>query len=546
MKIGIAQLNTTVGDLHGNAEKIIQAYSKLLQNGAELVLFSELTIIGYSPRDLIQKSQFVEDNYILLQQIAKKIKDVPAIIGYVEKISLGPVSLFYNAAAWCENGQVLHSAQKCLLPSYGVFEENRNFVAGKQPTIIQWKGQRIGITICEDIWTGEFLQSYRMDQLDPVEYLKQNQVDLILNLSASPWNYHKNKLREQLLESVAKRCNCPVVYCNQVGGNDELIFDGRSLIANANGSLRAVLPAFQEAIQVIDLDSSPLPNEIAQELNSAEEIFKGLVLGVKDYAHKLDFKKAVIGISGGIDSAVVTCIAAEALGAENLLGLSLPSKISSEHSKIDAQALAKNLGVTLKTLPIQNIVDHLEQTLQPIIAGTPRDVTEENLQARARGTLIMAASNKLNALVLSTGNKSEMAVGYCTLYGDMVGGLAVLSDVLKTKVYELAQYINREKEIIPINTLIKPPSAELRENQLDQDSLPPYDILDKIITLYIEEQMSSSQIIELGADPKITKDIIRRIDLNEYKRKQAAPGLRISTIAFGVGRKMPIVQKYLN
>lgn len=546
MKIGIAQLNTIVGDLQGNAEKIIRAYTSLCQKGADLVLFSELTITGYSPRDLIQKSDFVQNNYLTLQQIVKEIKDVPAIIGYVATLSLGPTSLFYNAAAWCEKGQLRFTAHKCLLPAYGVFEENRNFIAGKEPTIIEWKNQRIGITICEDIWTGEFLKSYRMDQLDPVEYLKEKKVDLILNLSASPWNYHKNKLREHLLESVAKRCNCPVVYCNQVGGNDELIFDGRSLIANSDGSLRAILPAFQEAIQVIDLEVSPLPGEINEELNPAEEIYKGLVLGVKDYAQKLDFKKAVIGISGGIDSAVVTCIAADALGAENILGLSLPSKISSEHSKTDAQALAKNLGITLKTLPIQDIVDNLEQTLQPIICGTQRDVTEENLQARARGTIIMAASNKLNALVLSTGNKSEMAVGYCTLYGDMVGGLAVLADVLKTKVYELAQYINREKEIIPINTILKPPSAELRENQLDQDSLPPYDILDKIITLYIEEQMSTNKIIEQGLDPKITKEIIRKIDLNEYKRKQAAPGLRISSIAFGIGRRMPIVQKYLN
>lgn len=546
MKIGVAQINTTVGDLKGNAEKILQAYHNLYSKGAQLVLFSELVVTGYSPRDLIQKTHFADDNYIALKKIASEIKEVPALIGYVEKVPNGPMPKYYNAAAWCEFGEIKFSAQKCLLPSYGVFEEIRNFIAGVAPKIIEWNGKRIGITICEDIWTGEFLQTYRMDQLDPVKYLQEKKVDLILNLSASPWNYGKSRLRERLLSSVAKYCHCPVVYCNQVGGNDELIYDGRSLIVNADGSIRAAFPAFKEANNVIDLNAAPISDEICREMSEPEEIYKGLVLGLRDYANKLDFKKAIIAISGGLDSAVVTCIATEALGAENILGLSLPSKISTEHSKIDAQDLAQNLGIQLMTLDIQDTVNSFEKTLQPIIGGTPRDTTEENLQARTRGALIMAASNKLNALVLSTGNKSEMAVGYCTLYGDMVGGLAVLADVLKTQVYELAHYINREKEIIPKNTILKPPSAELKENQLDSDSLPPYDILDKIITLYVEEQLSSSRIIELGLDPKITRDIISKIDLNEYKRKQAAPGLRISTLAFGVGRRMPIVQKYLN
>lgn len=546
MKIGIAQLNPTVGDLQGNAEKIIKAYHELYSQGAELVLFSELTVTGYSPRDLIQKSHFVEDNEATLHRIAKEIKEVPALIGYVQKVPDGPIPRYYNAAAWCENGQIHFTAQKCLLPSYGVFEEIRNFIAGAVPQIVEWKGKRIGITICEDIWTGEFLQTYRMDQLDPVKYLQERKVDLILNLSASPWNFGKCKLREKLLVSVAKYCKCPVVYCNQVGGNDELIYDGRSIALNAEGSLLASLPPFEEAVKVVDMDSVPIEEDICKSISESEEIYKGLVLGIKDYANKLNFNKAIIGISGGLDSAVVTCLAVEALGAENVLGLSLPSKISSEHSKIDAQQLAQNLGIQLITLPIQEIVDSFEKTLQPIIAGTERDTTEENIQARTRGALIMAASNKLNGLVLSTGNKSEMAVGYCTLYGDMVGGLAVLGDVLKTQVYELAYFINREQELIPKNTILKPPSAELKEDQFDQDALPPYEILDKIITLYVEEHLSASKIIKLGLDPVVTKDIIRRIDLNEYKRNQAAPVLRISTIAFGVGRRMPIVQKYLN
>ncbi len=546
MKIGLAQLNTTIGDLNGNKEKIINAYEKLSISGADIVLFSELAITGYSPKDLVQKAHFIEDNYKILDEIAKATKKVPAVVGYIDQTFNGANKYYYNAAAWCENGEVKFNAHKCLLPSYGVFEETRNFTAGNEPTVLEWQGKRIGITICEDIWTGTFLMTRRMDQLDPVEYLKKKNIDIILNLSASPWNYNKHKQREKLLESVAKRCECTVVYCNQVGGNDELIFDGRSFIANADGSMRACLPAFEESIKVIDLNGPALEGEISEELTESEEIYKGLTLGLKDYANKTGFKNAVIGLSGGIDSAVVACIAAEALGKENVLGIGLPSSISSEHSVIDAQDLAKNLGINFQLIHIQTIVDAVENALQPIIKETPRDTTEENIQARARGLLIMAASNKLNALVLSTGNKSELAVGYCTLYGDMVGGLAILSDVLKTKVYKLAQYINREKEIIPQNTISKAPSAELKPNQLDQDTLPPYDILDKIITLYIEEQMGAKKIIELGFDPDVTRDIIKRIDLNEYKRRQGAPGLKISTKAFGIERKMPIAQKYLN
>lgn len=548
MKIGLAQLNTTVGDLQGNQQKIIQAYHDLCKQGAEIVLFSELTITGYSPRDLVQKNDFVTDNYEVLKQIAKETTAIPAIVGFVDQAFEGKNNLVYNAAAWCQDGKIKTISHKCLLPAYGVFDEIRNFTSGKEPVIVEWNGKKIGITICEDIWTGEFLQTRRLDLLDPVAYLKTQKVDLILNLSASPWNYHKHKQRERLLEFVALECNCPVVYCNQVGGNDELIFDGRSLVVNAQGSIQASLPAFEESIQVIELHQKPHENtqnnKPLEELDEAEEIYKGLVLGLKDYARKAGFKKAVLGLSGGIDSAVVACIAADALKPENVLALSLPSSISSEHSKTDAQILSKNLGINIETINIQPLVDYSEEALQPIIKGTPRDITEENIQARARGLLIMAVSNKLNALVLSTGNKSELAVGYCTLYGDMVGGLAILSDVLKTKVYKLANYINRKQEIIPQNTISKPPSAELSPNQVDQDTLPPYDILDQIIILYIEEQVGFKKIIELGFDETLTKDIIKKIDRNEYKRRQAALGLKISPRAFGVERRMPIIQKY--
>lgn len=543
MKIGLGQLNTIVGDFKGNAQKILSAYHRLCENDAELVVFSELVITGYSPKDLLSKVHFVEGNRKILDEIAKEIGSVPAAIGFVDKDQAG---CFYNAAAWCENGEVKHIAHKCLLPTYGVFDEDRYFMEGQKPTTIHWKGKHIGLTICEDIWTGEYLESHRLDRLDPVEFMKEQKVDLIINLSASPWNYHKHKVREDLLESVAQRCNCPVVYCNQVGGNDELIFDGRSFIANADGSVRASLKAFEEAIKVIDIEGSVQKGEIGEELEEDEEIFKGLVLGLRDYLEKSGFNKVIIGLSGGIDSAVTICIAAEAIGAENIYAYSLPSEISSEHSRIDAQELADTLGIPLQTLPIQDIVDVTEKTLAPIIAGTKRDTTEENIHARTRGMLLMAASNKLKGIVLSTGNKSEMAVGYCTLYGDMAGGLGILSDVLKTKVYNLAHYINRDAEVIPNNTIEKPPSAELKPNQTDQDTLPDYDVLDEIICYYVEEHYSVQKIIELGIDADIAHDIVRKIDFNEYKRKQAAPGLKITTTAFGVGRKMPIVQKYLH
>lgn len=545
MKIGVAQLNTIVGDFSGNAEKILHAYKTLCQKGAQLVLFSELVIVGYSPRDLLYKRYFVDKNLETLKKIAKEIGPVPAIIGFVDKPDNNLYKYIYNAAAWCQEGSVKHIAHKCLLPSYGVFEEERYFIEGDRPTIVEWQGKRIGITICEDIWTGEFLESHRLDQLDPIEVIKKENVDLIVNLSASPWNYHKHLLRENLAKSVAQKCKCPLVYCNQVGGNDELIFDGRSLVANPDGTIHSRLPPFEEAIEVVDLSHNPQTPE-TKELTESEEIFKGLVLGLKDYCKKSGFDKAFLGLSGGIDSAVVAVIAAEALGPNKVFGYSLPSKISSDHSKTDAHVLAKNLGINFLTLPIEKIVEATENTLQPIIAGTKRDTTEENIQARIRGMILMAASNKMNGIVLSTGNKSEMAVGYCTLYGDMAGGLGVLSDVLKTKVYKLAHFINREKEIIPNNTITKPPSAELRPDQKDQDSLPDYEVLDKIICLYIEENFDAQKIIEQGIDPNITLDIIRKIDLNEYKRNQAAPGLKITTTAFGIGRKMPIVQKYVH
>lgn len=548
MKIGIAQINTTVGDLAGNQQLILNAYHQLVADGAELVLFPELAVCGYPPRDLLFKSRFVNDIEATLKAIASEIGDVPAVIGTVE--ARGPNEAgrpFYNTAAWCENGAIQVSARKCLLPSYDVFDEDRYFEPAVAPVIHEWKGLRIGLTICEDIWTAPSVATKRRYNVDPLTTFAEKGVDLILNLSASPWHEGKNEAREPLLQFAADRCNCPAVYCNAVGGNDELIFDGGSLVAHPVRGLIAGMAAFRAENSVIDIDA-PSSVVVSEHFNlkGNAATHDALVLGLRDYAHKSGFKKALIGLSGGIDSAVVAAIAAEAFGPENVIGIALPSAISSQHSKDDAAALAKNLGIEYHEVAIADTVSAAESALGPIFDGLPADVTEENIQARARGVLLMAMSNKLGALLLTTGNKSEIAVGYCTLYGDMCGGLAVISDLPKMRVYALARHINLERELIPVNTIDKAPSAELRPDQKDEDSLPPYPVLDGILRLYVEEGLSRAEIVSRGYDTDVVDDIVRKVDLNEYKRKQAAPGLKTTPLAFGVGRRIPIVQKYVS
>jgi NAD+ synthase (glutamine-hydrolysing) len=544
MQIGLAQINTTVGDFSGNKNKIIEAYQKLCQQGAQLVIFPELTVTGYPPRDLIFKRKFVPDNTACLQSIACVCGDVPALIGFIDA-GAEKGQKFYNAAAWCVNGQIQQIARKCLLPTYDVFDDSRYFHAAQTPTIVQYKNQSIGITICEDIWTGSHVPAGSYYELDPVEQLSVSSIDLLVNLSASPWQCGKSSFREILVKDAAFRCKCPVVYCNAVGGNDELIFDGNSIVVSDKGEVLSRLAGFSEELRVVDTRTQR-GDRFSESALEIADVYNALVLGLRDYAHKNGFKKALVGLSGGIDSAVTAAIGVAALGKENLLGVSLPSIISSEHSRVDAQLLAQNLGIEYKSFSIASIMDAAENTLAPFFKGMRPDATEENLQARSRGLLLMALSNKLGALLLSTGNKSELAVGYCTLYGDMCGGLAVISDVPKMKVYELAHWLNREDKIIPENTINKSPSAELRPDQKDQDSLPPYEILDPILEKYVEQGQSSNEIIEAGFDPKIVKEIVRMVDLNEYKRKQAAPGLKITPLAFGTGRRMPLVQKYVN
>ncbi|MEO5958753.1 MAG: NAD+ synthase [Opitutaceae bacterium] len=555
MRLGLAQLNPTVGDLVNNRRQILEAYATLVAQGAELVVFPELVVCGYPPRDLLFKRRFVPDVADSLAEIARAIGPVPALIGTVELNATGEGRPFFNSAAFCLDGKIAAVARKCLLPTYDVVDEDRYFEPATSPTVIEHAGHRIGVTICEDIWTHPMISTRRLysGQM-PMDQLAAQRCDLMINLSASPWHAAKENVRLALIADSARALRCPVAYINAVGGNDELIFDGRSMVCDAQGQLLAGLAAFTEDLRVVGTppSSGPQPSALSPQLSPTfaqtdlADIHAALVLGVRDYAHKSGFKRALVALSGGIDSALVAVIAAEALGAENITGVSLPSAISSQHSRDDARILAQNLGIRFETVRISDVVNEAEKVLWHLFNQYPPDVTEENIQARARGLLMMALSNKFGSILLTTGNKSEMAVGYCTLYGDMAGGLAVISDVFKTQVYALARWINREKEIIPRSTIEKPPSAELRPNQTDQDSLPPYDMLDAILHGYVEEGLSRRDLIAQGFAEAVVNDVVRKVDLNEYKRKQAAPGLKITPLAFGVGRRIPIVQKYVS
>ena len=540
MRIGIAQLNSTVGDLAGNLALAIDAYEQLVGQGVDLVVYPELMLCGYPPRDLLLKENFGRDCLNSLQEFARATGPTPGLIGFPEKNEGDAGEPFFNAAAWCMEGSVTQTFRKRLLPTYDVFDEDRYFAPGNSTLMIEYKGKSIAVTICEDVWNLE----KDLYPADPLDEIASEKPDFLINLSASPWYSGKECLRIELLAGVARKVDCPVVYVNSVGGNDELVFDGFSLSLNANGELITSSRSFAEAIEVHDLTDESVCKH--KDVLPEENLRKALVLGLRDYAHKSGFSKGLIGLSGGIDSAVTAALATEALGADNVIGISLPSAISSDHSKDDARDLAQNLGIAFNTLPIQKIVDAATDELKPLFGDRPTDVTEENLQARARALLLMAVSNKLGALLLTTGNKSELAVGYCTLYGDMCGGLAVISDVPKTQVFALARHLNKDGIAIPENTIEKPPSAELRPDQKDSDSLPEYDVLDAILHAYVEEEKSISTLLASGFDEETVRRIIRLVDLNEYKRKQAAPGLKTTPLAFGVGRRMPIVQKYAN
>lgn len=544
MKIALAQFNPTVGDFAGNSARILNLADKARQQGAELAVFSELCLCGYLPQDLLERPSFIDRNHIELKQLAAKLP-LPAIIGYAGRVKNGTGKTIANKAALVSSGRVVFEQSKMLLPTYDVFDESRYFQpAGKQSGYGFGKEQ-LGITICEDVWNDKTFWAECLYDRDPVTELVAQGITVLLNISASPYTIDKRALRLEMLQSIAKNQGRPIVYVNQVGGDDSLIFDGASMALTADGKVAAQARAFEEDLVLFDTITGK--GEVhAQPHEEIAYAHRALVTGTQDYVRKCGFQKVLVGLSGGIDSAVVAAIAAEALGSSNILGVSMPGPYSSEGSKADAKGLAHNLGIELITLPIEDVFDAYRKTLAPAFGDRPMDVTEENIQARIRGNYLMALSNKFGSMVLSTGNKSEMAVGYCTLYGDMAGGLAVISDVPKLMVYELAKWINRERELIPASSIEKVPSAELRPNQKDEDSLPPYEVLDRILKAYIEDLRSPEEIADhYGFDLKLVRDIALLVDRNEYKRKQAPPGLKITSRAFGFGRPFPIAQKFI-
>ena len=545
MKVGIAQTHAVIGDFPGNAKRLLQAYRECLENGANLVITPEMSLAGYPPRDLVLRSGFVDKCLQALDYLSGEVKEVPLLVGYIDRNDReNPGKPFRNAAAFLHRGEIVAKRWKTLLPTYDVFDERRYFEPGGKCEPVVWNGLRLGVTICEDIWTEGYHERPLYDR-DPVKELYDTGIDILLNLSASPFHLGKVEIRRELVSELAKEAGIPVIYANAVGAQDELIFDGHSIVAAADGRIAVQMKGFESACVTVDLDDLPGGGEARLEITGAEEqIFKALVLGLREYAWKCGFRSACLGLSGGIDSALVAVIAAEALGPENVHGLTLPGCYSSAGSVTDSMALAANLGIRCDEVPIEEIFGSVESAMAPLFLGLSPDVTEENMQARIRGLLLMALSNKEGHLLLSTGNKSELAVGYCTMYGDMCGGLAVISDLPKTRVFDLCRWINREREFIPRAILEKAPSAELRPDQKDQDTLPPYPVLDGILELYVERQMSAEEIVAQGYDEATVRWVQRRVDRNEWKRRQAAPGLRVTTKAFGTGRHMPLAQGY--
>jgi NAD+ synthase (glutamine-hydrolysing) len=541
MRVGFAQINTTVGDIKPNAEKILAAYRDASQQGAQLVITPELALTGYPPQDLVFKSGFVPQTLEQLRVLHEEIGTVPLLVGYVDFNPKKTGKPFVNSCAVLERDRPIRKIFKSLLPTYDVFDEARYFEPADDQQPIELLGQKVGITICEDIWTDKYLR-HDLYHCDPVERLVSQGASVILNLSSSPFSVGKPALRRAMVTELALQHRIPFFYCNAVGGNDELIFDGNSFVIDKEGATIASLASFGEQIAVVDCDSPPI---VETAMPAEEEIFRALVLGVRDYFAKCGFRSAVLGLSGGIDSAVTAAIAVEALGKENVVGVSMPSAYSSSGSLDDADRLAKNLQFERLVIPIKEPFEVLKSQFKEVFAGLKEDATEENMQSRLRGLTLMSLSNKFGHLLLTTGNKSELAVGYCTIYGDMCGGLAVISDVPKTMIYRLARWINRDREVIPVNSITKPPSAELKPNQTDQDTLPPYETLDAILQLYVEEQLDPVEIVERGFDPEIVHWIQRRVDINEYKRRQAALGLKVTSLAFGIGWRMPIAQRYL-
>jgi len=567
VKIGFAQINTVVGDFAGNVRRIAEAAVDLESRGAQIILTPELSLTGYPPQDLLFKSDFVPQNLEAIAELHARVGKAALLVGCVERNPSPNGRPFFNAAAILEKGRPVKKVLKSLLPTYDVFDEARYFEPGPPPQVVEIGGRRLGVTICEDIWMPEFLPR-GLYSCDPVHDLVAAGAVAILNLSASPFQLGKPAQRREMIRRQAGLHGVPFFYCNAVGGNDQLVFDGHSLATTADGAIWVQAPGFREGTFLLDIGDmnhevefrhgvveepakvtvlNPWPSESALGSDMAD-LRDALVLGLRDYMHKCGFRSVVLGLSGGIDSAVTACLAVDALGAENVCGVAMPSPFSSGHSVEDALLLAENLKIECLTIPIGEAFDAFKEQMKPAFAGKLEDVTEENMQARLRGLTLMSLSNKFGHLLLTTGNKSELAVGYCTLYGDMCGGLAVISDVPKTIVYRLAEFLNADarRELIPRRTITKPPSAELRPDQTDQDTLPPYEVLDEILRLYVEENLGARDIIRKGFDEETVRWVVRRVDLNEYKRAQAAPGLRVTGRAFGIGRRMPLAQKFIS
>jgi len=543
MKIAVAQINPIIGDFKYNTEKIRGYAEKARALSCDLVVFPELAITGYPPRDLLEKENFVQANIDNLNKLIETIRGIGVICGFVDRNTSGEGNPLHNAAVLFENGEILFQVQKRLLPTYDVFDEGRYFEPGSECKKFAYKGHRIGLTICEDAWNDKDVFEKRTYHIDPLELIIADGADLIINISASPFFLGKREFRWHMLGSIAEKYRVPLIFANQVGGNDSVLFDGVSAAFDRNGKIIAGARDFEEDLISVDLDAET-GDRHAVSGSDPEAVLKALVLGTRDYVTKCGFSKAVVGLSGGIDSALTAWIAVKALGNKNVLAVFMPSKYTSPDNFEDTRELAQNLGIELVQVPIDDVFHEFLKLLSPEGRADSPDVTEQNIQARIRGTILMAFSNRQGALLLSTGNKSELAVGYCTLYGDMNGGLAVISDVPKTVVYQLADFINREGEAIPLRILRKAPSAELKPDQKDQDDLPPYETLDPVLKAYVEDRKGPEDLIQMGFEKDLIKDVIGRVDQNEYKRHQAAPGLKVTSKAFGYGRRYPIAQRF--
>jgi NAD+ synthetase len=544
VKIALAQINPTVGDFTGNIEKIVAASRRAAERGARLTVFSELVICGYPPADFLEKPSFLARCRTAVDELAAATRELPTAVlaGVALPVATESGKPAVNAAVLMDGGQILLEQHKRLLPFYDIFDEQRYFAPSRSQQVVELDGVRLAITICEDAWNDKNFWPRRLYSVDPMEELMRQQPAVHINLSSSPFWHGKRAVRREMLSAIAKRDGVPVLMTNQVGGNDSLIFDGSSLAINSRGELIAQAASFEEDLIVVDPHDAPAV--ATPEDDDTEAAYRALVVGTRDYVRKCGFKKVLVGLSGGIDSALVACIAAEALGTENVVAVGMPSPYSSAGSIDDSRRLAANLGIRFEVIGISGLFGEFTHTLEPLFAGTKADTTEENIQSRIRGCLLMALSNKYSALVLTTGNKSEMAVGYCTLYGDMVGALAVIGDLVKTRVYAVCRWLNRSREVIPLEIIEKPPSAELRPDQKDTDSLPPYEVLDPILEAYVERYETPEQIARANGFPlELVQQVVRLVERSEYKRQQAAPVLKVTAKSFGMGRRFPIAVK---